>query len=65
MKEQQNNKTTNHILWFGGLQKTMKLWSEELGVNYSTFKGWVYRGMSIGDIISYSSEYRVRSRSVS
>ena len=35
-KEQQNNRTDNHYVTFNGETKTLKEWSEFLGVNYST-----------------------------
>lgn len=38
MKEQQNNRTNNRLITYKGCTKTMKQWSECLGIPYRTIK---------------------------
>ena len=35
MKQQENNRTNNHLITYKGVTKTMKQWSEELGIPYN------------------------------
>jgi hypothetical protein len=35
MKQQENNRTNNHLITYRGVTKTMKQWSEELGISYN------------------------------
>lgn len=37
-KEQQNNKTNNHYITYKGKTQSMKKWSEELNIDYSTLR---------------------------
>mgnify|MGYP006992064717 CR=1 FL=1 len=37
-KEQQNNKTNNHYITYKGKTQSMKKWSEELKIDYSTLR---------------------------
>lgn len=41
-KEQQNNKRNNNFLTINGATKTLKEWSEEIGINYSTLRNRIY-----------------------
>ena len=38
MKTQQNNRRNNHYITYDGKTQTMKQWSEELNINYSTLR---------------------------
>lgn len=46
MKEQQNNRRSNHLLTYKNETHTMMEWSEILGVSYSALKKRIYKGMS-------------------
>ncbi len=37
-KDQANNKKSNHLITWRGKTKTMKQWSETVGINYGTLK---------------------------
>lgn len=38
MKEQSNNRRSNHLLTFNGRTQTMQQWAEETGINYWTIR---------------------------
>ena len=42
-KVQGNNTRRNHLITYKGQTKTMKQWSEELGINYSTLRNRINR----------------------
>lgn len=42
-KEQQNNKSNNHLITYNGKTQTMKQWAEELDINYSTLVGRIVK----------------------
>lgn len=42
-KAQGNNTRRNHLITYKGQTKTMKQWSEELGINYSTLRNRINR----------------------
>lgn len=46
-KEQANNKTTNRHISFEGETKTLKQWSETLGISHQTISSRLKRGWSI------------------
>jgi hypothetical protein len=46
MKQQQNNRTNNHLVKFNGEILTLKQWSEKLNISYPTLLGRFYRGWS-------------------
>ena len=46
VKEQQNNKRTNHIVTYNGETKTVSQWAEELGINRETIYTRLSRGWS-------------------
>lgn len=50
-KVQQNNKTNNHLLEHNGEIKTMKEWSECLGISYSKIVYHIGKGRTIKQII--------------
>lgn len=52
MKEQQNNRSDNVFLEYNGEIKTMKQWSECLGMKYSLLKSRHYRGWTVPEIFS-------------
>lgn len=52
MKEQQNNRSDNVFLEYNGEIKTMKQWSECLGMKYSLLKSRHYRGWTVPEILS-------------
>lgn len=47
MKTQSNNKTSNVFITYKGETKTMKQWSQDLGINYGTLKTRIYSGWTI------------------
>ena len=47
MKEQQNNRRSNHYITYKGQTKTMRQWSEELNIPYSLINNRLWRGYSI------------------
>ena len=52
IKQQSNNRRTNHILKFKGKSQTMQAWSEEIGVNKNTLYGRTRKGWSMKKILS-------------
>jgi len=42
-KEQQNNKSNNHVITYNGKTQTMKQWAEEIGMNYTTLVNRIVR----------------------
>lgn len=46
VKEQANNKRTNIVVNYNGENKTLKQWSEDLGISYSCLRHRLYRGWS-------------------
>jgi len=51
MSVQSNNTRANHLITYNGETHNLKEWSNILGINYSTFKAKVYKGMTIQEII--------------
>lgn len=49
-KEQQNNKTSNHLLTYHGKTLTINQWSEELGIKREIIKDRLRWGWSVEDI---------------
>jgi len=47
MKEQENNRTNNHLITFNGRTKTLQQWSDETGIYSSTLRSRLQRGWSI------------------
>jgi hypothetical protein len=47
VKDQCNNRRTNHLLTYKGRTQTMTQWAEELGMNPGTFKYRIYLGWSV------------------
>lgn len=45
--QQANNRRSNHLLTFNGKTLTMKQWSDELGITYSTIEHRIKRGWSV------------------
>jgi len=52
MKEQNNNKRTNHILEHNGEKLTVSQWSDKLGLRQNTLLMRVRRGWSHSEAIS-------------
>lgn len=52
MKEQNNNKRSNHILEYNGMKMTCTQMAEYFGINVNTFKYRIYNGMSVEDAIN-------------
>lgn len=47
MKQQANNRTTNHFLEYNGIRKTIAEWSEISGINEETFRNRIKAGWPI------------------
>lgn len=47
MKEQNNNKRTNHILKFNGKSQTIMQWAEEYNINYGTLWSRISNGWEV------------------
>ena len=47
MKEQQNNKRNNRLITYKGKTQTIALWSEELGIPFSTIKNRLNKDCNI------------------
>lgn len=47
MKEQQNNRTNNHLLTLKGKTQTVAQWAEELNINYKVLEARIIRGWDI------------------
>lgn len=52
MKEQANNKTTNHLLTYNGKTQTMQQWSEELGLSYAAISKRLSAGWDVERTLS-------------
>ena len=52
MKEQQNNKRNNRLITYKGKTQTIALWSEELGIPFSTIKNRLNKQMPVEKIFS-------------
>ncbi len=46
-KAQANNRSSNHIIEFGGIRKTISEWADTIGIHQDTLKQRIYRGWSI------------------
>lgn len=46
-KVQNNNRSTTHLIAFGGKTQSIMQWAEELGLNYGTLKSRIRRGMPL------------------
>ena len=46
-KTQSNNKSSNHVITYNGITKTVKQWSEDININYGTLLSRFLRGWSI------------------
>jgi hypothetical protein len=44
MKEQENNRTNNHLITFNGETKTLQQWSEVTGISRETLRSRILRG---------------------
>lgn len=51
-KEQSNNLTTNHCLTYNGKTQTIKQWSEETGISYSTIRMRIVSGKSVEEALT-------------
>lgn len=61
MKEQQNNRTSNHLITYKGETKTMKQWAESLGIPYRTVKNRIVNcGYSAEKAFSIESYKNIR-----
>lgn len=58
VKEQCNNRRSNHLLTYKGETKTITQWAETIGMNADTLKYRIYLGWSVEDAI----ERPVRAR---
>ncbi len=47
MKEQQNNKSNNHLLTYNGKTQTISQWEEETGIKYATIYARLKYGWSV------------------
>lgn len=56
-KEQMNNTRNNRMITYNGKTQTMKQWSEELEINYSTIQGRLRRGCSVSQALSKEKLY--------
>ena len=52
IKEQSNNRRTNHIVEWNGKSKTLKEWSETLNINYNTLRKRFRIGWSVDEVFS-------------
>jgi hypothetical protein len=51
MKEQENNRTNNHLVEINGVIKTVAEWSDFSGLAYSTIRNRIYKGWKGNEII--------------
>ena len=51
MNVQANNMRSNRLMEYNGEVHNMKEWATILGINYSTFKAWTHRGLTIEDML--------------
>src|SRR5699024_7595597 len=63
-KEQQNNRTNNHILTFNGVSKTLAQWVELTGFTKSTIEHRLERGWSVADALQTPMRKTVGGRFV-
>lgn len=49
-KEQQNNRTNNRLITFGGKTQTASQWAEELSINYNSLRTRFYRYKKLSDV---------------
>lgn len=47
MKEQQNNRRNNHLITYNGETKTLKQWSEKIGIDWGVLYSRLKKGWSI------------------
>ena len=52
IKEQQSNRTNNHLITFQSRTLTLQQWGEELGIKWTTLYGRLNRGWSIEKALS-------------
>lgn len=52
MKEQENNRTNNHLITFIGKTQTLQQWSEETGIARETLSSRIRRGWTIPQTLS-------------
>lgn len=45
--EQANNRSNNHYITYNGVTKTLKQWSDYLGISYYVLRGRFHRGWSV------------------
>jgi hypothetical protein len=57
MKQQQNNRSTNHNLTYLGKTMSIAAWSEEIGINRATINSRLKRGWSPVEALSGSSPF--------
>ena len=58
MKEQENNRTNNHLVKINGITKTIAEWSEISGLAYGTIRNRVYKGWIEDDILKPARKKR-------
>lgn len=51
-KEQQNNRRNNHLITYNGETKTLKQWSEKIGISWFTLYERLKRGWSVEKVLS-------------
>lgn len=57
--EQQNNKTTNHVIEHDGVRRNISQWAEHLGFKYHRlFYLLMARGLSIPEAVAYKPQKR-------
>ncbi len=52
IKEQQSNRTNNHLITFQSRTLTLQQWGEELGIKWTTLYGRLNRGWSVEKALS-------------
>lgn len=63
IKEQANNRRTNHIVEIDGVRKTMLEWCKEYGVCRSTVYSRLYAGMSFLEALTKPLDFKQSARS--
>ena len=53
IKQQQNNKSTNHYLTYNNETHTMMEWSEIRKINYYTLRSRIRNGWNVGRALNY------------
>lgn len=58
IKEQNNNRTNNTIIFYNGCKKTISQWSEELGIEQDTISARLKRRPDNLDLVFYKGDLR-------